>query len=250
MIMANVPMEAVSNGMQFEELKDETLTSTKVIEEINYAELIKTKKCALFFKRLFDIFASGFGLLLLTPLFVFVAVLLKCTSKGPVFFKQERVGKDGKPFRIFKFRTMVNGADKKGLLITEEHDVRITKVGKFLRKTKIDELPQLINVFMGKMSLVGPRPQTYFYYDQYDEYQRQQFLIKPGITGTASLFFANEGEILESHQNADANEDKNELYMREIVPKKTQLNLDYIVNMNVFYDVYVIMKTCFKIIKK
>ena len=162
--------EKVSEEVVLEEnavLGDKTETQNEDMSaaqtEIDFDALIKKKRAALFFKRCFDIFASLFGLLFLALPFLVIAIAIKTSSKGPVYFRQERVGKDGKHFRIFKFRTMIVDAESKGMQITVGADPRITKIGKFLRKTKMDELPQLINVLIGQMSFVGPRPEVPHY---------------------------------------------------------------------------------------
>lgn len=209
------------------------------IEEkaVDFDALMKKKRAALFFKRCFDIVASAFGLLFLAIPFLFVAVAIRCTSKGPVYFRQERVGKNGKTFRIFKFRTMVTDAESKGLQITVGGDARITKVGALLRKTKIDELPQLINVLLGQMSFVGPRPEVPRYVEMYSEYQKNVLRIRPGITELASIIYRDENDILA------ASEDPEKAYVEEIMPKKIELNMEYMKKMNVFYDIKLIFMT-------
>lgn len=197
-----------------------------------------------FSKRCFDIFFSLLGISFLLLLFLFVAIAIKCSSKGPVLFKQERVGKDGKVFKIWKFRSMVVNAEAKGMQITTDGDSRITKVGKFIRKTKIDELPQLFNVLSGKMSFVGPRPEVPKYVAMYDEEQTKVLSVKPGITDLASIEFRNENDLL------DGDEDPERKYIEEIMPAKLALNLKYIEKAGFFYDIGLIFKTVFKVIKE
>jgi len=197
-----------------------------------------------FSKRCFDIFFSLLGISVLLLLFLFVAIAIKCSSKGPVLFKQERVGKDGKVFKIWKFRSMVVNAEAKGMQITTDGDSRITKVGKFIRKTKIDELPQLFNVLSGKMSFVGPRPEVPKYVAMYDEEQTKVLSVKPGITDLASIEFRNENDLL------DGDEDPERKYIEEIMPAKLALNLKYIEKAGFFYDIGLIFKTVFKVIKE
>lgn len=209
----------------------------KTLPIIDYAKIVRRKLLTRFFKRTFDIIISALSLLLLLPIFVIIAIAIKCSSKGDVYFRQERVGKGGKPFKIFKFRTMVSDAENKGLQITVGADARITKVGKFLRKTKIDELPQLINVLVGSMSLVGPRPEVPKYVNMYDDVQRNVLLVRPGITELASIVYRNENELLAKSDNPE------ETYINEIMPEKIRLNLEYIKKMNVFYDLILIIKT-------
>ena len=209
----------------------------KPLPIVDYAKIVRRKLLTRFFKRTFDIIISALSLLLLLPIFVIIAIAIKCSSKGDVYFRQERVGKGGKPFKIFKFRTMVSDAESKGLQITVGADARITKVGKFLRKTKIDELPQLINVLVGSMSLVGPRPEVPKYVNMYDDVQRNVLLVRPGITELASIVYRNENELLAKSDNPE------ETYINEIMPEKIRLNLEYIKKMNVFYDLILIIKT-------
>ena len=197
-----------------------------------------------FYKRCFDIFFSLLGILLLLWLFLIIAIAIKCSSKGPVLFKQERVGKDAKTFKIWKFRSMVVDAEAKGMQITTDGDNRITKVGKFIRKTKIDELPQLFNVLSGKMSFVGPRPEVLKYVALYDDEQLRVLSVKPGITDLASIEFRNENDLL------DGDEDPEKKYIEEIMPAKLALNLKYIEKAGFFYDIGLIFKTIGKVIKE
>ena len=197
-----------------------------------------------FSKRCFDIFFSLLGILFFLLLFLFVAIAIKCSSKGPVLFKQERVGKNGKTFKIWKFRSMVVDAEAKGRQITTDGDNRITKVGKFIRKTKIDELPQLFNVLSGKMSFVGPRPEVPRYVALYTEEQRKVLTVKPGITDLASIEYRNENDLLKEAEDPDKK------YIEEIMPAKLELNLKYIEKAGFFYDIGLIFKTVFKVIKE
>lgn len=193
-------------------------------------------------KRAFDIVCSLLGLIVLSPLLLVVSLLVAVTSPGGVFFRQERIGKGGKPFRIFKFRSMRK--DNAGLKITTGNDSRITPVGRFLRKSKIDELPQLINVLVGDMSFVGPRPEVADYVDLYTPYQRQVLLVRPGITGLASIRFRNENDLL------TASADPNRTYIQEIMPRKIDLDLEYIPHASVLYDIKLIFQTFAVVIKE
>lgn len=193
-------------------------------------------------KRAFDILCSFLGLTVLSPVLLVVSVLVAVTSPGGVFFRQERIGKDGKPFRIFKFRSMRK--DNAGLKITTGNDSRITPVGRFLRKSKIDELPQLINVLVGDMSFVGPRPEVADYVNLYTLYQRQVLLVRPGITGLASIRFRNENDLL------TASDDPNRTYVEQIMPRKIDLDLEYIPHASVFYDIKLIFQTFAVVIKE
>ena len=196
-------------------------------------------------KRLFDFTASFFGLILLAPIFVLSALWIMIDSKGPIFFRQERVGFQGINFRIHKFRTMVLNAEKKGKQITVGEDSRITTVGSFLRKYKLDELPQLIDVLVGDMSLVGPRPEVPKYIDCYSDDEKYDVLsVKPGITDNASIEFRNENELLASSDDPEAT------YINEVLPKKIALYRKYVRECSFFGDVAIIFKTIFLIIKK
>ena len=193
-------------------------------------------------KRAFDILCSFLGLAVLSPVLLVVSVLVAVTSPGGVFFRQERIGKDGRPFRIFKFRSMRK--DNAGLKITTGNDSRITPVGRFLRKSKIDELPQLINVLVGDMSFVGPRPEVADYVNLYTHYQRQVLLVRPGLTGLASIRFRNENDLL------TASDDPNRTYVEQIMPRKIDLDLEYIPHASVFYDIKLIFQTFAVVIKE
>ncbi len=188
-------------------------------------------------KRAFDVVASGCGLLVLSPVLLAVAAWVKLDSPGPVFYRQVRVGRGGKDFRIFKFRSMRVGSDKGSLITVGGHDSRITKSGYFIRKYKIDELPQLINVFIGDMSLVGPRPEVRKYVDLYTPEQRKVLDVRPGITDVASIKYRNENEILGAVENPD------EYYINVIMPDKIRLNLDYLAKRSFFKDLEVIFAT-------
>lgn len=206
--------------------------------------ILEKRKIQLIIKRIFDIVFSLLGLIILLPIFLIIAIAIKIDSKGPVFFKQVRVGKNGKEFSILKFRTMVVDAEKKGLQITVGRDSRITKVGYFSRKYKLDELPQLINVLLGDMSFVGPRPEVSKYVAIYDENQRIVLKVKPGITDIASIEFIDENLLL-SQSN-----DPERVYIEDIMPKKLKLNIEYIKNISIITDIKLILKTIFKIIHK
>lgn len=211
---------------------------------VDFDALMKKKKAALFFKRCFDITASFFGILFLLIPFAAVAVAVKCSSRGPVFFRQVRVGKNGRKFRIYKFRTMVADAEKKGMQITVGGDSRVTEIGRVLRKTKVDELPQLFNVFAGQMSFVGPRPEVPHYVDMYSDYQKNVLRIKPGITELASIVYRDENDVLAK------SEDPERTYIEEIMPEKIKLNMQYMQKMNVFYDIYLIFRTFAAVLKR
>lgn len=195
-----------------------------------------------FLKRTFDICASSVGLILLSPLFILISIAIKVTSKGPIYYRQERIGINGKPFRIYKFRSMRINSDK-GMQITVKGDNRITSVGRFIRKFKIDELPQLFNVLSGKMSLVGPRPEVPKYVELYNDEQRQILSIKPGITDLASIEFKDENQLLDAAENPE------QKYIEEIMPIKLTLNLEYMQKRSFFYDIGLIFKTIWRVIR-
>tara|TARA_R110002012_G_scaffold81945_2_gene207399 strand:- start:82025 stop:82615 length:591 start_codon:yes stop_codon:yes gene_type:complete len=188
-------------------------------------------------KRLFDIVFSLLGLILLLPLLIVIALILTLESKGPVFYKQVRVGKGNTDFNIFKFRTMFIGSDKKGLLTVGDRDPRVTHTGFFLRKYKLDELPQLINVILGSMSFVGPRPEVRHYVNYYSADDMQILSVKPGITDYASIVFRDEAELLKTAKNPE------DLYINTILPQKIALNKKYINTANLLVDFKIIIKT-------
>lgn len=192
-------------------------------------------------KRLFDIACAALGLLILTPVLLVCTLLVGLTSPGGVLFRQERIGKDGVPFTIYKFRSMRK--DNAGLKISTSRDTRITPVGRVLRKTKLDELPQLWNVLKGDMSFVGPRPEVREYTDLYTSEQRQVLLVRPGITGLASIRYRNENELL------TASSDPNRTYIEEVMPAKLALDLNYIPRACVSYDIKLILETLVAVVR-
>lgn len=194
-------------------------------------------------KRFADFTIALLGLILFSPLLIVIAILLKIDSKGPVFYRQVRVARFNKDFKIFKFRTMFVDSDKKGLLTIGGKDSRVTKIGYYLRKSKLDELPQLINVILGDMSFVGPRPEVRTYVELYTEVQKKVLNVRPGITDLASIEFRNENELLEEQENP------NKFYKDVIMQKKLKINLDYLEKRNLIKDFGVVLKT-FKVIFK
>ncbi|PHI17010.1 sugar transferase [Fusobacterium polymorphum] len=193
-------------------------------------------------KRIFDITLSLFGLIILLPFMLIIAILIKLDSKGPVFFKQVRVTKNGREFKIFKYRTMRVGSDKYSQ-ITVGKDNRITKVGAFLRKYKLDEIPQLINVLIGDMSLVGPRPEVPKYVALYTDEQKEILKVRAGITDYASIEFSDENDLLASE------EDPEKAYIEKVMPKKIELNKKYISEISILTDIKIILLTIKKILK-
>ena len=195
-------------------------------------------------KRLFDIVASGLGLLVLSPILIIVAIWIKLDSEGPVFYRQVRVGRYNKDFRIFKFRSMRIGSDKGSLVTIGGRDPRVTRSGYFIRKFKIDELPQLINVFIGDMSLVGPRPEVRHYVNYWTPEQMRVLDVRPGITDPASIRFRNENELLEQAENPE------KYYIEVIMQDKIKLYLEYVENSSFLYDIKLIFKTFWVIVKE
>ena len=193
-------------------------------------------------KRLFDIFASVTGLIFLLPILAVVAIVIKVESPGPVFYRGLRAGRLGKPFRIFKFRTMVVDAERLGGASTPENDPRVTRVGRFLRKHKLDELPQILNVIAGVMSLVGPRPQVLWAVERYTEEEKNTLNVRPGVTDLASVKFRNEGEMLRGSADPDKE------YFEKIHPEKMRLSLEYVRTQSFWLDCKIIWRTLLAIV--
>lgn len=193
--------------------------------------------------RFFDFILSLVGLVVLAPIFIVLAIWIKIDSKGPVFYKQVRVGQNSIDFGLFKFRSMVVDADKKGLITVGGRDPRITRSGYFIRKYKLDELPQLINVLVGDMSLVGPRPEVRKYVDLYTDEQQKVLSVKPGITDYASIEYMDENEIL------GKSSDPEKTYIEEIMPEKIKYNMKYINNKSLFEYFKIILLTVLKIVR-
>lgn len=195
-------------------------------------------------KRFFDVIASGLGLIVLSPLFLILAIWIKLDSKGPVFYRQVRVGRYNKDFRIFKFRSMRVGADKGSLVTIGGRDPRVTRSGYWIRKFKLDELPQLINVFIGDMSLVGPRPEVRHYANYWSQEQMHVLDVRPGITDPASIKFRNENELMEKADNPE------KYYIEVIMQDKMKLYLEYVEKHSFFYDIALIFKTFWVIVRE
>lgn len=195
-------------------------------------------------KRLFDIIASGLGLIVLSPLFAVLAVWTKADSKGPVFYRQTRVGRHNKDFRLYKFRSMRPDSDKLGLITVGGHDPRVTRSGYYIRKYNLDEFPQLINVFIGDMSLVGPRPEVRKYVDMYTPEQMRVLTVRPGITSLASIRYRNENDILA------AAEDPDRCYIEKVMPDKLAIDLEYVDRATLWNEIKLIFSTFREIIVK
>lgn len=195
-------------------------------------------------KRIFDIVVATAGLLILLPFLVLIALAIALDSKGPILFLQQRIGKGGEPFFLFKFRTMHVGSDKGTAITVGNRDPRITRVGYYLRKSKMDELPQLYNVLKGEMSFVGPRPEVKKFVDLYTPEQRRVLDVAPGMTDYASILFRNENELLAGKR------DPVTFYVDHIMPQKLQLNLEYIDSNNLWVDIKILFKTLVVIFRK
>lgn len=209
-----------------------------------YYKILRKKNFSLFFKRVFDIFVSFIMLLILSPLFLILAIAIKIDSRGPVFFRQRRVTQYGKTFRIFKFRTMVADAESRGSQITSQGDARITRVGKFIRKCRLDEVSQLIDVFRGTMSFVGTRPEVEKFVEKYDDEMLATLLLPAGVTSVASIKYKDEAEILGSSENPD------EAYIQKVLPEKMKYNLESLKKQGFFRDIGIMFRTVFAVFKK
>lgn len=218
-------------------------TMQKNDRPMDIADVLARRKPQLIAKRAMDIVLSACALSVLWPLLLLIALAIWIDDPGPVFYRQVRVGRNGKTFRIFKFRSMVMDADKKGLAITVGRDSRITRVGAVLRKTKLDELAQLLNVLFGQMSFVGPRPEVPKYVELYTPYQRQVLLVRPGITDYASIAYRNENDLLAGAPNPEA------MYIEQIMPDKIELNMKYLREISPLADIRLILKTIVAVIK-
>ena len=218
-------------------------TMQKNDRPMDIADVLARRKPQLIAKRAMDIVLSACALAILWPLLLLIALAIWIDDPGPVFYRQVRVGRNGKTFRIFKFRSMVMDADKKGLAITVGRDSRITRVGAVLRKTKLDELAQLLNVLFGQMSFVGPRPEVPKYVELYTPYQRQVLLVRPGITDYASIAYRNENDLLAGAPNPEA------MYIEQIMPDKIELNMKYLREISPLADIRLIFKTIIAVAK-
>ena len=209
-----------------------------------YYDILKKKTFSLWLKRAFDIVVSAVMLVILSPVFLVLAVAIKLDSQGPVFYRQERITQFGEKFRIFKFRTMVANADKIGSLVTVNNDSRITRVGSFIRKCRLDEICQLIDIFRGTMSFVGTRPEVKKYVDAYTDEMYATLLMPAGVTSLASIKYKDEEKLL------SASEDTDYTYINQILPDKMKYNIEYIEKFGFFYDIKLMFMTVFAVLKK
>lgn len=211
-----------------------------------YYKKLEKRKFSLIVKRVFDILISLMLLIVLLPIFIILTVLIKLDSKGPVFYRQERVTQYNKNFKIFKFRTMVVNADKIGTLITLGDDTRITRIGKIIRKFRLDEVPQLINILMGDMSFVGTRPEVRKYVNNYSDEMKATLLMPAGVTSEASINFKDEDEIVNTYLTKGETVD--EIYINRILPEKMKYNLEYVNNFTFLKDIKISIKTVFAVL--
>ena len=208
-----------------------------------YYDILNSKTVSLILKRLFDIIVSSVLIVICSPIMLILAICIKIDSKGPVMFRQRRVTTYNRVFRIFKFRTMVNDAEKKGTQVTTNNDPRVTKVGKLIRGCRLDELPQLFNVFLGDMTFVGTRPEVEKYVAAYTDEMMATLLRPAGITSVASIKYKDEERLLEAAENTD------EVYINEVLPEKMKYNLEALKNFSFFGDIKIMFQTVFAVLK-
>lgn len=223
---------------EWEELPE----NMKNIHVKKYYDLLHKKKCSLFFKRIFDITTAILILIILFPLFIIISIAIKIDSKGPVMFRQVRVTQYGKLFRIFKFRTMIDNADKIGTQVTTNNDARVTRVGKVLRKLRLDEVPQLFNIILGDMSFVGTRPEVVEYVEGYTDEMMATLLLPAGVTSKTSIEFKDEEMLLTDSDDVDKS------YVEVILPEKMKINLQSIEEFGFFGEIKVMVQTVFAIV--
>ena len=224
---------------KWEELPEEFQT-----EEVKkYYDILSKKKGSLFLKRVFDVIVSLIMLIILLPVFIILGIAIKIDSKGPVFFRQERITQYGRTFRIFKFRTMVNDAEKLGTQVTVGNDSRITRVGSFIRNCRLDEISQLLNILTGDMTFVGTRPEVKKYVDYYTKEMMATLLLPAGVTSLASIYYKDEAELLEKSENPD------KTYIEDILPEKMKYNLQSIEKFNFIEDIKIMFMTALAVIK-
>lgn len=229
-------------------LRFDSLDSRFQNDEVKkYYEILKKKRISLFVKRIFDIIVSLTLLVLLSPIIVFVAICIKLDSPGGVFYRQKRITTYGKEFRIFKFRTMVQNADQLGSAVTLQDDPRISRVGKKIRKLRIDEIPQLLNVLIGDMSFVGTRPEVEKYVSRYSNEMFATLLMPAGITSTSSIKYKDEDEVISKY--VALGESVDGIYVNRILPEKMKYNLEYIENFSFISDIKIMINTAIQVLK-
>ena len=212
-----------------------------------YYDILNSKKITLFLKRLFDIIFSTILLIVLSPILIILAIAIKIDSKGPIFYRQERITQYGKIFKIFKFRTMIFNADKIGALVTTKNDSRITRVGNIIRKCTLDEIPQLINILVGDMTFVGTRPEVKKYVERYTDVMKATLLMPAGVTSIASIKYKNEDEIIGKY--IEQGEDIDDIYVNRVLPEKMKYNVDYVKKFTIFQDILICVQTVNEVLK-
>lgn len=228
--------------------KWDSLPEEMKIEPVRkYYSILQKKKISLFLKRAFDFIVSLIMVVIISPILLILAILIKLDSEGPVFYRQERITTGGKKFRIFKFRTMIQNADKIGSLVTVDKDPRITKVGEKIRKVRLDELPQLLNIVKGDMSFVGTRPEVAKYVEQYSDEMMATLLLPAGVTSLASIEYKDEDEIISAH--TALGESADEAYVSHVLPEKMKYNLEYLQSFSFWGDIALMFKTVVSVIK-
>ena len=218
---------------------------TEIVKK--YREEIKKRRISLFLKLFLDKVLALVLLIPLSPIILIIAIWIKLDSEGPVFYRQERITTYGRPFRIFKFRTMVKDADKLGAAVTEHNDPRISRAGNKLRKVRLDELPQLFNVLLGDMSFVGVRPEVAKYVNRYTDEMNATLLLPAGITSPASIEYKDEDEVIEKFKGSGRSID--DIYIEEVLPDKMKYNLEYIKNFSIINDIKIMIQTALAVIK-
>lgn len=212
-----------------------------------YYDILNSKKITLFLKRFFDIIFSTILLIVLSPILIILAIAIKIDSKGPIFYRQERITQYGKIFKIFKFRTMIFNADKIGALVTTKNDSRITRVGNIIRKCRLDEIPQLINILVGDMTFVGTRPEVKKYVDRYNDEMKATLLMSAGVTSIASIKYKNEDEIIGKY--IEQGEDIDDIYVNRVLPEKMKYNIEYVKKFTIFQDILICVQTVNEVLK-
>ena len=212
-----------------------------------YYDILNSKKITLFLKRLFEIIFSTILLIVLSPILIILAIAIKIDSKGPIFYRQERITQYGKIFKIFKFRTMIFNADKIGALVTTKNDSRITRVGNIIRKCRLDEIPQLINILVGDMTFVGTRPEVKKYVERYTDEMKATLLMPAGVTSIASIKYKNEDEIIGKY--IEQGEDIDDIYVNRVLPEKMKYNVDYVKKFTIFQDILICVQTVNEVLK-
>ena len=217
--------------------------SIRIPEVRPYYDILRKKRFSLFLKRVFDIFASLVLLVILCPAFVILAIAIKIDSKGPVFYRQERVTQYGKMFRIHKFRSMCDGADKKGSLVTTDHDMRVTKVGRIIRKYRLDEISQLLDILSSNMTFVGTRPEVPKYIEQYTPEMMATLLLPAGVTSEASISYKDEEKLLKNSEDTD------KTYVESVLPEKMKYNLNAIKGFTLWSEIKTMIRTVLAVLK-